>query len=85
VVGGYCKRLEEGRRMKRRFTDSVPPRASSAFVQLGDVDAVPVASEMFEVCERDQHEREGWKTMGSKGKKSEGKGKKKEGDVGRAE
>ena len=42
--------------MGERLTDSVPSRVtpSSAFVHPGDVNSV--ASEMFEVCERGQHE-----------------------------
>jgi hypothetical protein len=52
VVGSQCKRREEGKRMKGRLTDSVP---------------YAVASEMFEVCERDQR---GGK-MGQRGEKDD--------------
>jgi len=58
--------------MERRLTVNVPSRVtpSSAFVQPGDVDAV--ASEMFEICERDQHENR--KVGGKEGKEERREG-----------
>ena len=62
--------------MERRLTVNVPSRVtpSSAFVQPGDVDAV--ASEMFEIYERDQHENERVeRAKRREGKGNEGKGR----------